>query len=477
MDIESVKKKILIVDDEPSIRESLRLILKPNFDIELADNGEDALRLLESNRPDLMLLDVVMPQLDGMETLKRMREIGVEVPVVMLTATTTVRTAVEAMKLGAIDYLNKPFDIQELTHLIVSVLDAQRPAVSLVRAPAVEAEFGTMIGSSPIMQEIYGRVTKVAERDTTVLISGESGTGKELVARQIHALSPRKNGPFVAINCAAIPESLIEAELFGHEKGAFTSAIERRIGHCEQANQGTLFLDELGELSLSVQVKLLRFLQEQEFYRVGSAKPIRVDVRIIAATNRNLEEAIAAKTFRQDLFYRINVVHVVVPPLRDRFEDIPLLVSHLARKLAPRYGGKDLQFSKEAADMLIAYGWPGNVRELENVVESLLALSSSSHIQPDDLPRKVRLRWGSGDARSIVAPELSLEAAEQQFERDMIEKALRKTGYVQTRAAQLLGVSRRILKYKMDKLGIADQPLTPSDAGNGRGATEGVTID
>jgi two-component system response regulator AtoC len=460
------RKKILIVDDELAIRESLQLILKAHFDVTIAADGAEALEILATVAPDLILLDVSMPKLDGMETLRQMRDRGVSIPVVMLTATTTVRTAVKAIKWGAVDYLTKPFDLEELTHIIASVFDRPDEAAPSSeqgvspRSQTVSAGCtpvsGFVEGTSGVMRDVMQRVSKVAERDTTVLISGESGVGKELIARQIHLLSNRREGPFVPINCAAIPETLIEAELFGHERGAFTHAIERRIGYCEQAHGGTLFLDEIGELSLAVQVKLLRFLQEREFSRVGSSKQISVDVRIVAATNRNLEEGIRQKTFRQDLFYRINVVHIGVPPLRDRFEDIEPMILHLAEKLSHRYQGKSLVFSREALDLLVQYPWPGNVRELENVVESLLALSRGNEIGVSELPRKIKERWDLGGSPSQATPGLSLEDAERQFERDMIERALQKAGGIQSRAAQILGISRRILKYKMDKLGISD---------------------
>ncbi len=459
----AVQKKVLIVDDEAPIRDSLRLLLKSNFNVSVAEDGEQALSLADEFAPDLILLDVMMPNLDGLETLKRLRDKNITVPVIMLTATNTVKTAVEAMKSGAIDYLSKPFDIDELTSLIVATLKApitieKNGHGARSQAPVPDADFGPMVGQSGAMAALFTKIKQVAERNTTVLITGESGTGKELVARQLHDLSPRKDKPFVPINCAAIPETLIESELFGHEKGAFTHAVDRRIGHFELANGGTLFLDEIGELSMAVQVKMLRFLQEQEFYRIGRSKPIRVDVRIVAATNKNLEELIAEKKFRQDLFYRINVINVMLPPLRDRFEDIPNLANYFVRKFSSTYGGKSLSFSKEAMDVLVQYNWPGNVRELENVVESLMALSLTDVVQEDDLPRKLKTRASVENFKTTVLEgDIKFDDAEKLFESEMILKALRKTNYVQTRAAELLGISRRILKYKMDKLGISEQ--------------------
>ncbi|MCB0334118.1 MAG: sigma-54-dependent Fis family transcriptional regulator, partial [Bdellovibrionales bacterium] len=431
-----------------------------------AADGNKALEIIEQETPDIALLDVMMPNLDGIETLRSLRESHSDMPVIMLTAANTVRTAVQAMKYGAVDYLNKPFDVEELTRLIVQTLDQPQAPVH-ERAVAsrisnsdmnVEGDFGCMVGQSPIMQTLFNKVEQVAVRDTTVLITGESGTGKELIARQIHDRSPRASGAFIAINCAAIPETLIESELFGHEKGAFTSAVEKRIGHFELADGGTLFLDEIGELSMPVQVKMLRFLQEQEFYRVGQSTPIRVDVRVIAATNKNLEELIKEKKFRQDLFYRINVINLQIPPLRERFEDIEAMAYHFVRKLSMQYGEREITFTPEALDVLRDYQWPGNVRELENVIESILALCPENVITPDILPSKLLERGAVAPVQfQVFEGNLNFEEAERRFETEMILKALKRTNYVQTRAAELLGISRRILKYKMDKLEISEE--------------------
>ncbi len=456
------RRTVLVVDDEASIRDSLRLLLRANFDVITAENGAEAIALLQRLTPDLILMDVMMPVLGGIEALKEMRENKIDIPVIMLTATSTVKTAVQAMKLGAVDYLNKPFEIEELTTLLIKTLgdrQAIRSTISVesAKTPDIVGDFGSLVGQSSSMKGLFDQIKVIAPRDTTVLITGESGTGKEMVAKSLHDISARAGKPFIAINCAAIPESLIESELFGHEKGAFTHAHEKRIGHFEQADNGTLFLDEIGELSLNVQVKMLRFLQEQEFYRVGRSKPIKVDVRIIAATNKNLEDLIREKKFREDLYYRIHVVHLTLPALRDRYEDIPLLVSHFSRKLAPQYGGKSIYFTPEAMESLVEYNWPGNVRELENVIESLLALSSDDRIDRGDLPAKIT----DCKRTEIFKPQVleggvQFEAAEREFEREIILKALKKTNFIQTRAAVLLGISRRILKYKMDKLGIVD---------------------
>ncbi len=461
------RRTILVVDDEAAVRDSLSLLLKSTFEVCVAQDGEEALEVFAQVKPDLILLDLLMPKIDGLGVLRRLREQGFGVPVIMLTATTTVKTAVQAMKFGAKDFLNKPFDVPELTSLIIATLAEQeaklgeqtsgsRPESREMTEPP--GDFGCMVGRSRSMQDLFGRIEQVAARDSTVLVTGESGTGKELVARQIHACSSRRKGPFVAINCAAIPETLIESELFGHEKGAFTHAVERRLGHFELADGGTLFLDEIGELSLTVQVKLLRFLQEQEFYRVGRSKPIQVNVRIITATNKNLEELVRSKQFRQDLFYRINVINLTLPPLRERYDDIPYLAQYFLAKLGQRYGGRQISLSPEAMEYLTSYAWPGNVRELENVIESLLALAPNDEILLQDLPRKLRERSGD-DAQNapVFSAGIGFEEAERMFETEMIVKALKRANFVQTRAAELLGISRRILKYKMDKLRINER--------------------
>ncbi len=466
-------KKVLIVDDEESIRSSLRLLLKAHFDVSVAESGEDAIKIFPEINPDLVLLDLMMPGLDGLDTLKNLKEHSRDLPVIMLTASNTVRTAVKAMKCGAVDYLSKPFDVEELTSLIIQTLDSTQPSPSSetsLKSPTQGDEklpagdFGKLVGQSAPMKELFQKIEQVASRETTVLITGESGTGKELVARQIHKLSERSDKPFVAINCAAIPESLIESELFGHERGAFTSAQDKRIGHFELAHGGTLFLDEIGELSLPVQVKMLRFLQEKEFYRVGSSTPIQVDVRIIAATNKNLEDLVREKKFRQDLFYRINVIHLLLPPLRERYEDIQLLLEHLVKRFEPSYGKRSIHFQDSALQLLRDYDWPGNVRELENVLESLLALSEEEEITADMLPTRIRTPEAKQPMEmSIFESNLNFEEAEKRFETEMILKALKRTNHVQTRAAELLGISRRILKYKMDKLGITEELESSQD--------------
>jgi len=451
-------KTILIVDDELATRESLRMILKRQYDLMLAANGEEALRMLETVQPDLILLDIIMPGIDGMETLKRIKEKNRKQQVVMITATKTVKTAVEAMKLGAFDYLEKPFDVNEITRVVEEATKKEA-----ARRFKVICDRSQIIGESQPMQKIFDIIQHVTDRKTTVLISGESGTGKELVARAIHFNGPRRDKPFVAINCAAIPETLIESELFGHEKGSFTNAYERRIGHCELAHQGTLFLDEITELSPYTQAKILRYLQEREFMRVGGNKPISVDTRLIAATNQNLEEALKNKKIREDFYYRINIVPVVLPPLRDRREDIPLLVDYFLHKLTADEGREPLEITADSMEIFKNYDWPGNVREMENLIERLVALSLDGVITPATIPQHicqnngpvVTDKFNDTYNQDVLNGRMSLEEAESEFNRDIILNALEKSDYVQSRAAKMLGITRRILKYKMDKLGIS----------------------
>jgi len=453
-------KSILIVDDELATRESLRMILKRKYDLMLAASGEEALSTLEAKHPDLILLDIIMPGMDGMETLKQIKEKNRKQQVVMITATKTVKTAVEAMKLGAFDYLTKPFDVDEITHVVEEAVKEEGD-----RRFKIICDKANIIGKGAAMQKIYELIRQVADRKTTVLISGESGTGKELVARALHFNGPRRDKPFVAINCAAIPETLIESELFGHEKGAFTNAYERRIGHFELSQQGTLFLDEITELSLYTQAKILRFLQEKEFTRVGGNKPITVDTRLIAATNQNLEEALKDKQIREDFYYRINVVPIVLPPLRERREDIPLLIDYFLKKIVDEEDHQPIAVSDDAMKVFEKYDWPGNVREMENLVERLVALSEGTIITAADIPGHIRQNNGPRPAaaqsddgsyhESVLNGKLSLEEAESEFNREIILNALEKSAYIQSRAAKMLGVTRRILKYKMDKLGIS----------------------
>jgi len=452
-------RKILIVDDELSVRDSLRMIFKKEYLVVMAGNAAEASEKIQKEEPDLIFLDIVMPEKDGMEMLKEIRQNQPLTPVVMLTATKTVKTAVEAMKLGAYDYITKPFDVEELRLVAQKALESRDLKIANRRLQEEVEEryrFDNIIGKSKEMREIYSTIRQIAEKNSTVLIHGESGTGKELVARAIHYNSLRKDKPFVAVNCAAIPETLIESELFGHEKGAFTDAQSRRIGHFEMAHQGTLFLDEVSELSLPTQAKILRALQEREFVRVGGTKTISVDVRLVSATNKNLEELMARGNFRSDLYYRINVVPMTIPPLRKRKEDILLLAKHFLDKHA---GPEKKKISPEAMDILVAYDWPGNVRELENIIERIVVLTNVDTIGPHELPPTLKNNSRVElIKREVLEGRISFEDAERDFEKDIILEALKKSNYVQTKTADLLGISRRILKYKMDKYGIEGPP-------------------
>lgn len=453
-----MRKTLLIVDDERGIRESLKWVFKGTHDIVLAKDGREALQAIESSPPDLILLDILLPDINGLEILRRIKEQDNRLPVIMITATKTVKNAVEAMKLGADDYVVKPFDLEELRIIVHRALNTQELAkeVELLRSEVSRTYgFENIIGKSKEIQEIFRVIMQVADSRTTVLVIGESGTGKELISRAIHYHSSRKNKPFITINCAAIPETLIESELFGHERGAFTSAYGKKVGRFEMAHTGSLFLDEIGELSLPTQAKILRFLEEKEFTRIGGTKNIKVDVRLIAATNKNLEESIKSGTFREDLYYRINVVPIHVPPLRNRKEDIPPLANNFVKRFDEENRRRPHKISKEAMDMLLNYDWPGNVRELENLVERVMALSTAETITPEDLPLNVRENVRINRLKdAVLGGEMSLIKAVEEFERDIISDAVKRANYVQSQAATGLGISRRILKYKLDKLKI-----------------------
>lgn len=456
-------KSVLVVDDEVGTRESLRMILKNDYEVFLARNAEEAFLQIKEHSPDVVLLDIILPDLDGLKVLEKIKQKDPDLIVIMITATRTVKTAVEAMKLGAYDYVTKPFDPDELSLIISRALSNQALAkeVQYLREE-MDRNFGfeDIIGKSKGMEDIFKVVRQIADSKSTVLVMGESGTGKELIARAIHYNSNRKNYPFVTINCAAIPETLIESELFGHEKGAFTNAIEKKLGRFEIAQQGTLFLDEIGELSLTTQAKILRFLEEKEFNRVGGSRTIKVDVRLITATNKDLPQLVKKGGFREDLYYRINVVPIVIPPLRERREDIPLLLEHFIEKFN-RENAKNVKgFSKEAAQLMGNYEWPGNVRELENLIERLIALTSNEYIQANELPfSMVNISKINGLREYILNGKVSFLKAEEEFERGIILDALKRTNYIQSHAAEMLGISRRILKYKMDKLGISRDNL------------------
>jgi len=453
--------RILVVDDEVGTRESLRMILKSDYEMHLAKDAEEAFVRIKQHVPDIILLDILLPDLDGLKVLERIKQNDSDMIVIMITATKTVKTAVEAMKLGAYDYVTKPFDIDELRLIInraLSTRSLQKEVQFLREEVDRNYGFGSIIGKSKIMKEIFKVVRQVADSKSTVLVMGESGTGKELISRAIHYNGKRKNFPFVTINCAAIPETLIESELFGHERGAFTHAIERKLGRFELAHQGTLFLDEIGELTPATQSKILRFLEEKEFQRVGGSKTIKVDVRLICATNKDLPQLLKKEVFREDLYYRINVVPIVIPPLRERREDIPVLVDHFLMKYNAENSKNVKGLTKEASDLMMNYDWPGNVRELENLVERTVTLTHNEYIQPGELPLSVtNLSKINGFRDHVLSGKVSFSEAEKEFERLLILDALKKANFVQSHAADMLGITRRILKYKMDKLGISQE--------------------
>jgi DNA-binding NtrC family response regulator len=450
---------LLVVDDEPGVRESLRMLFRGDCEVATASSVEEAEQFLRGSSPDLILLDLVMPGRGGLDLLASLADEVDPPPVVVLTATKTVATAVEAMKHGAVDYITKPFEVEALRIKVRQLLerrDLEREVVRLRAEVGEQERLGGLVGASPLMRELFQTIRRVATSRATVLIQGESGTGKELVARAIHDLGDRADQPFVAVNCAAIPDQLIESELFGHERGAFTDARERRIGKFETATDGTLFLDEIGELGIGVQAKLLRALQEKQIERLGGSPTIEVDVRVVAATNRDLEADVAEGRFRADLFYRINVVPIEIPTLAERREDIRRLAEHFLTAARADANRGPSKIARDAVAALERYPWPGNVRELENAIERAVALVEGEVLEIEDLPPAI-LRAGEletlGD--SVRTGKLGFEAALGNFEKTLILEALSRADGNQTRAAEQLQITRRSLKLKMDRYGIA----------------------
>jgi two-component system NtrC family response regulator len=448
--------RILVVDDEPTQLDLVAGFLrKQGFDVVAATSGRDAVARFKHEPFDLVLTDQRMPDLSGLDVLHAVRASSPETAVVIMTAYGTIETAVSAVKAGAADYLAKPLNLDELLHRMHQIQDRRRLLTENRELRAALAErhrVEGIIGESGAMQEVLSVVRRVAPSDATVLIRGESGTGKELIARALHYASPRAARPLVKVNCAALAESLLEAELFGHEKGAFTGAVTARKGRFELADGGSLFLDEIGDLPPHLQVKLLRVLQEREFERVGSSRPIKVDVRLLAATHRNLEALVREGRFRDDLYYRINVVTIQLPPLRERREDLPLLIDHFLRAFADKNGKRIRGLTREARDALLRYDYPGNVRELENLMERAVVLTRDDVIGLTDLPLTF-------DAQA-AEPEsgAGLVAAVEGLERRMIREALAKADGIQTRAAELLGIGERVLRYKLKKYGLSGLP-------------------
>jgi two-component system response regulator PilR (NtrC family) len=453
--------ELLIVDDEAGIVDLLTIVFRgAGYRVTSARSCKEGLARLEASLPDLVLTDVKMPDGSGFEILKRSRELAATVPVVMITAYTTTKTAIEALKSGAYDYISKPFDVEEMKHVVERALERKRLAEENValRHRIEKASHG-VVGVSRKMCTLLELVDRIGKTSSTVLISGESGTGKELIARAIHDASARAARPFVSINCGAMPESLLESELFGHEKGAFTGAIREKKGLFQEAEGGTLFLDEIGETSLTMQVKLLRALQERVIRRVGGNAEEPIDVRIICATNKDLAKKVETAAFREDLFYRINVIPLPIPPLRERREDIPYLVRHFLRKVAREQGMAEKKISTEAMRLLEAYGWPGNVRELENLIERTAALEPSDVITTSSLPEVFLHPAGVPPATSLEGIDLPLDGIDLErylewLGKRLMQQALERAGGVQIRAAGFLRMTERSFRYYAKKYGI-----------------------
>jgi len=455
---------VLVVDDEEGVRASFRVLLKDEFTVLEAEDGEQALEVLRRHEVDVVMLDQRLPGEPGIDVLSRIKALDPLVVVVLATAVHDVRTAVEAIKRGAYDYITKPFDVEDIELLVRRALDkrALEREVLYLRS-TLPRGVDAMVGRNVEMARIYRLIAQIAPTSATVLVTGESGTGKELVARAIHEKSPRARRPFVAVNVAALPETLVESELFGHEKGAFTGAFAQKPGRFELAHGGTLFLDEIGCLRLDLQTKILRALQEREIERVGGCRTVRVDVRVVAATNVNLRQAVRERRFREDLYYRLNVVPIAVPPLRERRDDIPLLVDHFLAKYAREFNRDVHGVSADALEVLVRYDWPGNVREMENIIQRSVVLAGGPVLQLQDLPLDLALpetgAWYGEDTG------LPLRVAREQFERQYVLRVLERVGWNQSRAARVLGLHRNTLLVKLLGWGIRRPPGEDERAG------------
>ena len=448
------KATILIADDEASLRDSMRILLSADYNLIFAGDGGEAIKMVKKLSPDLVLLDIRMPEVDGLEALSRIKDMSPDLDVIMITAMNTVSYAVEAIKRGAYDYITKPFDIEAIQAIIEKVLEKRRleqENMYLKEEIGKKYQFEKIVGKSPAIKEVFSMIASVAGSESAVLIGGESGTGKELVARAIHNLSGCKDNLFVPVNCAAIPENLLESELFGHERGSFTGAFEKKLGKFEIAEDGTLFLDEISSLPLAMQGKLLRVLQEKEIERVGGLESIPINVRIISATNLDLKKLINEEKFRKDLFFRLNVIPIFIPPLRDRREDIPLLAEHFLDIYNREFAKKIRGFKKEAMETLKNYSWPGNVRELQNLIERIVVLSKDDFIDEDHIPKDVLEK-----EQTEIIYDLPFREAQMKFESAFIKKALQKAGGSKSKAAKLLGVHRNTLLNLERKLRIAE---------------------
>jgi len=463
-------KRVLVVDDELSMCEFLAIMLsKEGYSVTTTRSGEEGTELFQRDPFDVVITDMRLPGIGGLGVLRAIKEQSPEVPVIVMTAYSSVANAVEVMKLGAYDYITKPFKVDEIKLVMRNALEKKVLAeenVALRRERVAAGEFAGMVGRGPAMNKIYQMIKQVAFSRSTVLITGESGTGKELVARAIHNCGPRKDAPFMSINCAALPQELLESELFGHQKGAFTGAVATKKGLLELADGGTFLLDEVSEMSPALQVKLLRVLQEREFRRVGGTEDISVDVRIIAASNTDLANAVKEKRFREDLFYRLNVIPLEVPPLRNRKEDIPLLAGHFIRKYNRENNGRIEAITREALGCLEAYDWPGNVRELENVIERACTLQQGNLITPDSLPQTIRMaEAATAGGKMAQLPEggIDLERMLEDIERQYIEQALERSGGAKKKAAEMLNLSFRSMRYRLKKMNIGNRSEQQDD--------------
>jgi two-component system response regulator PilR (NtrC family) len=451
------RARILVVDDERSMRELLSIVLKrEGYEIVAAQNGTEAVAALERQPFDLLISDIKMPDMSGVDVLRAARALDRDIVGIMVTAFASTETAVEALRLGAYDYLSKPFNVEELKDRIRKALEhrtLEQENLALKRTLNAAHQFSNIIGRSEPMLALFRLIETVAATNSTILVTGESGTGKELVARALHVNSLRRDRPFVAVNCGALPETLLESELFGHMRGSFTGAVANKKGLIEVADRGTVFLDEIGEMSPMLQVKLLRVLQDRRYRRLGGTDEVEADVRFIAATNRDLAQLVAEGKFREDLFYRINVIPVHLPPLRERREDIPLLASHFLERFRAQMGKSVSSISADAMRELELYDWPGNIRELENVIERAVALEQSPAILPESLPPIVRRQRPQSSALAVSLPDdgFDLEAHVRNLEREYIAEALRRANGVQVRAAEILGMSFRSFRYYAKK--------------------------
>lgn len=451
---------ILVVDDELSMREFLQIMLeKEGYEVLTAAGGEEALKIMGEVSYDLMLCDMKMPRVSGMDVLKKSQERYPHVPVIIITAYSTSESAMEALKTGAYDYIQKPFQVEEIKLIIQNALEKKQLITENIKLKEDlyrKYRLDNIIGGSEVMLKVFELIHKVATSKANVLISGESGTGKELVARAIHFNGPRRDKPFVTVNCGAIPENLLESELFGHKKGAFTGAVANKRGLFEMAHGGTIFLDEIGELNKNLQVKILRVIQDKTFTPVGGTEEIEVDVRVISATNRELEEEVKAGNFREDLYWRLNVIQIKIPPLRDRVEDIPRLAMYFLEKYAKEQNKNITKFSAGAMALLENYNYPGNVRELENIVERAVALESGNVISPQSLPARLQAMSAPCQPSAISLPPggIDLEKVIDEIEKSLLLQALEQAAGVKTKAAELLNLSFRSFRYRLEKFGL-----------------------